>query len=162
MLTILRQEALRGLVQLALQRPAALRRSTVPGFLLATDLPVFAPEMAGEYTKQMTSQGWTVTLLRGWLFLDRELPVPRTPPMEAGGELGCCISLLERHQGGSMADRQLIRDLALSEEAGEIQVERFAMRLHGELAERLRLHQPLPDGLLPYLYHCAAKRAERG
>lgn len=143
-----------ALADVPAQRKPALRRSEDPEALLATDLPLAAHAAAVEaFVRQMSNHGWRIREKQNWLLLDVDVPVPRFSPVQAKGELGCCISLLTRH-GGSGAPKETIRAIVKAVEAGTL--ERLCLRLHREWAELLRLHQPLPGGLKPYL--CRAAR----
>lgn len=151
--------ALRAQVQTALgsvnvHRKPALRRSDRPDALLATDLPLAADrEAVQDFTERMTALGWRVGEEKNWLFLDAEVPVPEDVACsEAAGELGCCLSLLERHEG-SDAPKETIRAIVKAAEAGNI--ERLCAQLHRDWAAALRRHEPLPGGLQPYLSRAA-------
>lgn len=152
MLTALRQQVNARFAALPLRRKPALRRSDHADFLLATDLPLTCDEAtAALFVAQMEADGWHVEPVNGWLWLDHPVPVPEASPCTAPGELGCLISLLERHPG-STADAADIHALVKASEAPEAVLERLCAAWHRNWAERLRRHEPLPGGLLPYLY----------
>lgn len=152
MLSALRREVNACLLEIPALRKPALRRSDEPDALLATDLPLCAEESAvADFTARMEAQGWTVRPHRRWLLLDAPVPVPDAPvPALAPAEALCCLSLLQRHPGGE-APRDGVRLIVKAAEAGPDPFERLCQRLHRDFARALRLHQPLPGGLLPYL-----------
>lgn len=153
MMKTLRAEVNGVLMSVSCRRKPALRRSDEPEALLATDLPLAADAGAvGEVIQRLTALGWRIwPAENGWLLLDAPVPPPKTvPPSTMQGECGCCIALLARHPEDGDA-RGLIRSAVKAEEAGRQYFDRFCARLHGELAARLRRHEPLPGGLLPYL-----------
>ncbi len=153
MLTALRAEVNALLAATPVRRKPALRRSDAPDALLATDLPFAADaDAAADFIERAASAGWRVrTAENGWLLLDRDVPVPADAiPAEAPGECGCCLSLLARHpQDGDAGE--MIRRVVKAQEAGWRTFERLCGQLHAELAEMLRLHEPLPGALIPYL-----------
>ena len=152
MLAELRREVQAALLQVETARKPALRRTTVPDALLATDLPLTAGEEAvARFAEALRAQGWTVRAADGWLQLDKPVPVPAadlTAPYP--GECGCCLSLLQRHPGGA-ADALLIRRVVKAAEGGAQPFQRLCRQLHGELAEALRRHEVLPASIAPYL-----------
>lgn len=153
MLRALRAQVQQALAEAPARRKPALRRSDDPGALLATDLPLAADAAAVEaFVQRMTAQGWRIREEKSWLLLDADVPAPEFSPVQAQGELGCCLSLLSRH-GGSGAPKEDIRAIVKAAEAGTL--ERLCLRLHREWAALLRLHQPLPGGLKPYLCRAA-------
>ena len=154
MLTILRAQVQSVLYAVPAKRKPALRRSDAPDALFATDLPMIAEEEAVRaFAEDMEKQGWTVRELNGWVTLDAPVPVPDCIiPTSPAGECSCCISLLLRHREEAPA-QTYIRVVAKAAEAGKLPFERLCAQLHGEFAVRLREHQPLPGGLLPYLCH---------
>lgn len=161
MLSPLRQEVQRLLVSVPTARRPALRRSDDDQALLATDLPLLTADWA-DFARQAEEQGWRVWQQNGWLLLCR---IPNPPAMpevlpSASGELGCCLSLLSRHQEAGDAAHWLV-SLLKAEDAGAQALERYARALHRALAARLRTHEPLPGILLPYLCHAAEKAAGR-
>lgn len=153
MLSALRLQVQKVLLDVPAKRKPALRRSDDPQALLATDLPLIASEESVEaFTARMEELGWRVWTAKGWLLLDADVPVPRLQCCDAEGELGCCLSLLRRHPGET-APKESIRAIAKAAEAGTI--ERLCAQLHREWAAALRVHQPLPGGLLLYLCRAA-------
>ena len=163
MLTPLRAEVNALLAETPVRRKAALRRSDAPDALLATDLPyAAAPADAADFIERAEAAGWAVNRAEnGWLLLDKPVPVPvASVPERAEGACGCCLSLLLRHPDDGSA-RELIRELVRAEEAGNVAFERFCTALHSHLAALLRLRQPLPGALLPYLAHAYATIADR-
>ena len=154
MLTALRQQAQSMLYAVPAKRKPALRRSDVPDALFATDLPLVAEEeVIRAFAAHMEACGWTVREQNGWLTLDAPVPVPETViPADLAGACGCCISLLLRHREEAPAE-EYIRAVAKAAEAGKLPFERLCTQLHGAFAVRLREHQALPVGLLPYLCH---------
>jgi len=152
-LRALRFQVQQALAEVPALRKPALRRSDDPEALLATNLPLAADTDAVEaFVQRMKAQGWRMREVRGWLLLDADVPVPEYAPVQAQGELGCCISLLSRH-GGIDAPKEDIRAIVKAAEAGTL--ERLCLCLHREWAALLRLHQPLPGGLKPYLCRAA-------
>lgn len=159
MLTPLRAEVNALLARTTVQRRPALRRSDAPDALLATDLPYAAEAMAvADFISRAEAAGWYVKrAANGWLLLDKPVPVPGVDmPASASGECGCCLSLLARHPGDGGA-AGLIREVVRAEEAGAIAFERLCGDLHARFAAMLRLHQPLPGALTPYLIHAYRK-----
>lgn len=150
MLKPLRQAAQEQLSAVPASRRPALRRCNDAGALLATDLPLIATRDAVQaLTGRMEQLGWRWRLVRGWLLLDADIPVPPwRVPDHLHGECGCCISLLLRHPGAD-APAEPLRELAKAAEAG--QLERYCMQLHAAMAASLRRGEALPGGLLPYL-----------
>ncbi len=152
MLTALRQQVQSVLYAAPAKRKPALRRSDALNALFATDLPLVADaEDVRAFREAVACLGWKTIEHNGWLLLDAPIPAPAvTVPASLQGACGCCISLLIRHPDAAPAE-DLIRASAKAVEAGRQAAERFCTRLHGELAARLRMHQPLPGALLPYL-----------
>ncbi|MBR4082281.1 MAG: hypothetical protein IKK21_10900 [Clostridia bacterium] len=153
MLTALRRAVNARFAALPLRRRPALRRSDNDEYLLATDLPLTCDEeTTARFICMMEADGWRVTRVRDWLWLDHPVPPPQVDPAAAVGELGCLIALLERHPAGA-ADPAEIRALVKAQEAGTL--ERLCAALHRDWAVRLRCGEPLPGALLPWLYACA-------
>lgn len=153
MLTALRAAVNARFDALPLRRKPALRRSDDEAYLLATDLPLTCDEAtAARFISMMEADGWRVTQVGDWLWLDHPVPVPDAAPTAACGELGCLIALLERHPGGA-ADPAEIRALVKAQEARTL--DRLCATWHREWAVRLRRRAPLPGTLLPWLYACA-------
>ena len=152
MLTKLRAQVQGVLYAVPAKRKPALRRSDAPDALFATDLPMIAePEAVCAFVADMETLGWNVREEKGWLTLDAAVPVPEySLPTALIGECGCCISLLLRHQEEGAAE-DAIRAVVKAAEAGRLSFERLCGQLHGEFAAKLRIHQPLPGALLPYL-----------
>lgn len=163
MLRPLRQQASDALNALPVRRRPALRRSDAPDALLATDLPFAADEDAvATFVAGMERLGWRVWRAQnGWLLLDAPVPVPEAPALvRAEGACACCLSILQRHpQGGDASDA--IRDVVKAAEAGRQPFERLCALLHERLAAMLRLHQPLPAALIPYLQRACHDLYER-
>lgn len=155
MLTALRASVQAHLARVPVWRKPALRRSDDPRALLATDLPQAADaEAVLRFMAALGEEGWLIRREKDWLLLDHAVPVPDAALPEAlSGEAGCCLSLLMRHPEGE-APQELIRALAKAAEKGPMDVERFCAGWHGELAQGLREHAPLPGKMIPYL--CAA------
>lgn len=158
MLRALRQQVQEALYAVPAKRKPALRRADAADALLATDLPLIADqETVQAFIATMEAQNWRVREHNGWLLLDRCVPVLEYGiPGELAGECGCCISLLLRHPEDAQA-AMLIRSVVKAADAGRQPFERLCAQLHGEFSTRLRLHQPLPGALLPYL--CCAYAA---
>lgn len=160
------RQAMQVLLQgITSRRKPALRRSDDPDALLATDLPLVAEtQEVARFCALCRQEGWHVWPSGGWLLLDHALPAPACSAEEmqrllaaTEGDMHCCLSLLLRHPEGGEVPPEVLRALLKAEEAGIQPLNRFCRALHGQLAEQLRLHQPLPDGLLPYLCHAAKK-----
>jgi len=151
-LTALRHQVREHLEALPAQRKPALRRTDDPGALLMTDLPRIAgPEEVAAFIAALEKEGWRAWQEPGWLLLDHDVPVPDRPwPDAFPGEWGCCLRLLRAHPGKD-APREYIRALVKAAEQGNDKVERLCKAWHGEFAARMREHQPLPGGLVPYL-----------
>lgn len=163
MLSPLRAEVNALLAQTPVRRKPALRRSDAPEALLATDLPFAAEDGAvADFIAMAEAAGWHIGRAdNGWLLLDKPVPAPSADmPAQAEGECGCCISLLARHPDGGDA-AELIREVVRAEEAGVRAFEQLCIRLHEDLAARLRCHQPLPGALLPYLAHAFNTLSDR-
>ena len=155
MLTALRAAVNARFAALPLRRKPALRRSDHSDYLLATDLPLTCDEdTTAAFIRLMEDDGWRVTPVKGWLWLDHPVPPPLCEPAAASGELGCLISLLTRHPGGE-ADPAEIRALVKAREAGTLP--RLCAQWHRDWAVRLRKRESLPAALLPYLYACAQR-----
>ncbi len=131
------------------------------GTLLATDLLLLVPAPQRDAVRQnLEAAGWITHLAaNGWLLLDRpvEPPVPRGGVLR--GEAACCASILQRHPGEGV-DEEAVRCLARAQEMGRDKVEQACRTLHRALAEKLRRHETIPAGLLPYLQ--AAAEEEEG
>ena len=154
MLGEMRREVREELDRCPVSRPAVLRRSDLPDALLACDLPTVADEATvAAFIASMEERGWTVRRAVIWLILDKPVPAPTCPetPVTATGEAANVISLLERHQN-DVQDVEAVRAVVKAAEAGPRNLERLCRQLHGAWAEKLRLDQPLPGALLPYLY----------
>lgn len=152
MLTALRAACRSHLDRACARRAPALRRSSAPDALLATDLPLIAPEEAvAAFRRDMAREGWAIREEKGWLLLDHPIP---PPPMQTvtdySGEAGCCLWLLLRHPGPD-CPAAWVRALVKAQEEGAASLERLCRAWHGELARRLRLGLSLPGGLAPYL-----------
>ena len=154
MLTPLRAEVNALLADTPVRRKPALRRSSAPDALLATDLPHAADAQAVEgFLRRAEAMGWHVYAAQnGWLLMDKPVPVPAWSMPETAGHCGCCISLLQRHPEAGEAGGY-IREVVRAEEAGAGDFIRLCERMHAEFAAMLRQHQPLPGALLPYLAH---------
>ena len=160
MLSALRAQVNAELLRLEVNRRPALRRSDDPEALLATDLPLAASaETAEGFVRRLRELGWRVWMAaNGWLLLDADVPLPEAAPAEEDvtGECGCCLSILARHAEENGLAAEWLRTIVKAAEAGEKPFGRCCGQLHAYLAELLRLHQPLPGKLLPYLkraYH---------
>lgn len=141
-------------------RKPALRRSDVPGFTLATDLPLCADETTvADFVQQAAARGCRAVLSNGWLLLDPVIRVSISASSVVPGdsEAACLISLLHRHPD-TIHDPECIRRLARACDAGSGAMARLYPQLHHEWAQRLRRHEPLPD-VLPYLLYCCEKRS---
>ena len=152
MLTPLRRKMQALLAAVPVRRKPALRRSDAPEALLATDLPLAAEKAAvADFIALSEKAGWTVMRRGNWLLLDHPVDAPDCPvPAELPGEAGCCLSLLLRHGGGD-APEEDIRALVKARDAGSTALERLCAAWHRDWAARLRRHEPLPGGLIPYL-----------
>lgn len=152
MLKALRTQVQHMLYAVPAKRKPALRRTDAPDALLASDLPqVAAPEGVDAFRAALACLGWRCMEQDGWLMLDAPIPVPEADvPAGLTGACGCCISLLLRHPDNGPAEEE-IRAVVKAADAGRIPFERLCGRLHGELAAKLRQHEALPGGLLPYL-----------
>lgn len=160
MLRALRRQVQACLASVPCRRRPALRRTDNPAFLLMTDLPQAAsPQDVAAFAEGLRHLGWTVEEAPGWLLLDCPIPAPACPPPESyPGEAGCCAWLLQQHPGGD-APPDMLRALVKAAECGAPQVEQLCKAWHAQLAAMLRQHQPLPGGLLPYLF-AAMKEAQ--
>lgn len=152
MLKPLRMQVQLLLADVPARRKPALRRSDEPNALLATDLPLIADDAAVTgFVRAAETLGWRTRMHRGWLLLDAPVPAPECDvPVRLQGSCGCCLSLLLRHREEAPAE-DLIRAVVKAADAGRQPLERLCGQLHGELAARLRRHEPLPGALIPYL-----------
>ena len=155
MLKPLRAEMNALLADTPVRRKPALRRAGTPDALLATDLPLAADAQAVDgFLRRARLLGWCAFALEnGWLLLDKPVPTPvNDDAPELDGPCGCCLSLLRRHpETGD--PRPYIRQVLQAQEAGAGELLRLCQRMHAGFAAMLRLHQPLPGALLPYLTH---------
>ena len=154
MLRMMREQVQSVLGGIPAKRRPALRRCDAPDALLATDLP-FAADAAEvqAFCARMNALGWKTRQQSGWILLDAPVPAPaEAVPASLEGECGCCISLLLRHREEQTA-AEYIRAVVKAAEAGKQPFDRLCGQLHAEFAVRLRLHEPLPGALLPYLCH---------
>ena len=145
-----RQELKDTLSRTETDRMPVIRRSLLPDWLYATDLPAAASESILEaFISRADQAGWKVKREDGWIQLDRKVSVflPGMIPEEwtAGPAAACCRSLLERHRdhlipsdGG--AERMLLK---AGEESPE-SYEEVCRKLHALWAEMLRIHQGIP------------------
>ncbi|MGN0778576.1 MAG: hypothetical protein ACI4MJ_05465 [Aristaeellaceae bacterium] len=140
------------LAALPVARKPALRRPDAPDALLATDLPLAAEESTVQaFIAMAQAQGWTVSRWESWLYLDHPVDAPCCPvPAVLEGEAGCCLSLLMRHADGA-APAEDIRALVKARDAGDQAIARLCAAWHRDYAARLRRHEPLPGGMIPYL-----------
>ncbi len=153
MLRELRAQVNALLADTPVRRKPALRRSDVPGALLATDLPYAADEKAtADFIARAEAAQWSIRRAEnGWLLLDRPVPMPDAPEMTYyQGECGCCLWLLRQHPDNGDA-AEMIRQLVRAQEKGPAEIERFCGALHASLAAMLRRGEALPGGLAPYL-----------
>ncbi len=132
-------------------RPPALRRSPLPDYLYATDLPgLCSPSALAACCQEAESLGWAWHVERGWLHLRR----PAIAPPEGGfcgpfgPEAACCAQLLSRHagKGGMLPSRWEEAAFALIKagEEGPAAYERVCRALHQSFAECLRRGESLP------------------
>lgn len=151
MLSEMRSEVRQELDRCVTKRPPVLRRADVEDALFATDLPAVASqETVMAFTKAMKRLGWQVRPAVIWLHLDKTVPVPPAREVRADGEMGCCLSLLQRHPKG-VQDEKAVRLLCKAGEQNAMVLEKVCAGLHRQWAEKLRLGQPLPGLLMPYL-----------
>ena len=162
MITQLRHELQALWAELPCSRPPTLRRCRHENALLATNLPFIASSAdVRHFTDVCRLTGWTVSEKDGWLLLDHPVPVPDCRiPQTPSGEIGCLISLLLRHPQDDAPCEGEIRALAKVCEESPAAAELFCASLHENWAQRLRRHEPLPGGLLPYLCFAHAKCKE--
>ena len=162
MLTALRQQVQSVLYAVPASRKPALRRADAEDALFATDLPLIAEaDSIRTFIADMEQRGWTLHERNGWLLLDAAIPVPEhAVPTAPAGECGCCISLLLRHMDDAPAEEH-IRAVVKAADAGKQPFERLCVILNERLAAMLRLHQPLPAALIPYLQRACHDLYER-
>ena len=153
MMTALRRDLLMLLQQMPCNRTPTLRRCRSDQALLATNLPfIAAPEAVAAFREACGTLGWTVTESGGWLLLDHPVPPPEASvPGTLSGECGCLFSLLQRHPADDAPCSGDIRMIAKACEDSPGSVRRVCEEMHRQWAVRLRRHEPLPGGLLPYL-----------
>lgn len=153
MLTALRTQLAALLDACQVRRKPALRRSLSPHALFSTDLPLAAEETAvAVFMQSAQAQGWFVTREGDWLQLDHPLPPPPVLPVPpCAGYAGCALSLLMRHPGDDACTADELRALCKAAESGPSALEKLCRVLCRDWAARLRRHEPLPSGLLPYL-----------
>lgn len=156
MLTALRLELNTLMAAAQPSRKPALRHANREGWLLCSDVPSLLDEAAlTALCDQLHAAGWQTQLQNGWLYFDKPVPVPVVDmAAEFPGEVGCVVSLLRRHNDAAPCG-EAIRLLCCAHDKGAVQVERLCRTLHQQMAEKLRLHQPLPGGLLPYVIRAA-------
>lgn len=161
MLKELRAEVRAELDKLEAKRSPVLRRSELPDALLACDVPtVCTPEVTEAFARALEAKGWTVRRAVIWLMLDKPVPMPAPDMSVKGeGEVACCISLLERHPS-LVPDAKAVRAICKAAEQNPMALRRVCAALHAEWAEKLRLDETLPGGVLPYL-QTAVKEVEQ-
>ena len=158
LLTEYRSQLRELLASLGLRCP--VRRCADPSYLLS--LPLFLQadaDTAGAFLTWVSEAGWESRERDGWLLMRRPVPRPEVweEPAMGDGATGALLSLLKRHPGGPEPDRETVYALLKAGEEGPRTLEREAARLHGVMAEKLRLHGELPD-LYPYLCGCLEGR----
>ena len=127
-------------------RRPVLRRSLHEEWLYTTDLPGLCTEQDMErIVSSLASAGWESMMDRGWLQMKK---TAEEPPKEwfdgpFGPEAGCCLSLIDRHPGGSGGE-QAQRMLIKAGEQGALAYEEACALLHREWAVRLREGKRLP------------------
>lgn len=161
MLTALRAQLNAAMSACCPSRRPALRHAGCEGWLLCSDVPqLVQADALHALCAQLHANGWRTAQLKGWLYFDKPVPVPQADPQSLlPGEAGCVASLLRRHPGAAPCD-EAIRTLCCAYDKGPVHVERCCRQLHSELAARLRQHQPLPGGLLPYIIRAARQKEE--
>ena len=144
-----RRELLAALPE-TLPRPPALRRASSGDALLATDLPLFAPEAAARLPEALPRWRFAASP-NGWLLADPPYDAPDTVTVAfIPGEAGWLLRRLTLHPGAE-TDLPALRALLKAAEQSPAALEHEAGRLHRLWAGRLRKHQPLPGALLPWL-----------
>ena len=132
---------------LSLARRPALRRSSRPDYLFATDLPSFASAPCRDLFRESALRlGWDILECGGWFHLrkaDSSAP-PGWFPAEPRGEAACLRALLQRHPDRQAPASELLLPLLKAREQGEETWEKACRTLHRELARRLREGIPFP------------------
>ena len=145
MLTRARAEIAELLKGLPVSRPPAVRRAIPDDWMLACDLPQCAEaEAVGRFVRCAEESGWRVDRRDGWILLDKTEVLDAYAgdhtgsPLRASGEMGCVLSLLERHPE-FREDPSILRMLAKASELSPVAAEPEYRKLHEALAIRLRL-----------------------
>lgn len=160
MLKVLRQELNDLFAAWALPRKPALRRASQPAWLFVTNLPLLSGESYTHHLQILQEAGWQTQEEKGWLLLDKAVPLPGdVSPCNGTGEVACCISLLERHPS-DLCPASLLRTLVKAGETSPQELEKCCARWHADWSVLLRKKQPLPAGLLPWLYDAARHHKE--
>ena len=138
-------QALLGTVPVS-RRPT-LRRSLLPDWLYASDLPRCAEEdCCRAFAARVEALHWEVRVQEDWMQL-RKTGLRFTPewfPERAGPEAGCLRELLLRHPGSADPALESIA-LIKAREEGPDAFELACRALHRELARRLRAGEPFPE-----------------
>ncbi|MDO4483038.1 MAG: hypothetical protein Q4C54_00990 [Clostridia bacterium] len=141
MLTKEREQLRMLMAQAGFHRRPALKRCQDPDYLMATDFPAAASEEQTEvFVHSLQNHGWLCTRKGNWLFLDKEsyeLPNPPVPDTIPAGEIGCCISLLQRHMS-DCGDIRLVRLLMKTADESAQKTEALCLVWHREWAAGLR------------------------
>ena len=150
----LRKELLSALSECGARRQPALRRSTDPDWLYATDLPAAADESRADgLAGELEAAGWRTEVRGQWIFLDAEAAEPPEGWYEGefGAEAERCASILERHaDANSRGEREgaeaggIVRRLIKAGEEGQGAYAKLCRDLHAEWAEKLRKKEPIP------------------
>ena len=143
----LREEIHSLFAGLELKRRPALRRSLLPDYLFATDLPRFAAQaQVAAFSARAESLGWELLLRSEWLNMRKcGLVLPENLlPSFPGSESDCLRILLRRHPGSADSDRAVFLLMKAREEGGPA-MEAACRKLHREFAAALRRKEDLPS-----------------
>ena len=149
MLTRARAEIAELLKGLPVSRPPAVRRAIPDDWMLACDLPQCAEaETMDRFVRCAEDNGWRIERRDGWILLDKTEILDLCAgdhtgsPLRDSGEMGCVLSLLERHPV-FREDPSILRILAKASELSPVAAEPECRKLHQEMAVRLRLRSSL-------------------
>ncbi len=122
-------------------RAPVLRRSRLPEFLYATDLPACASAGAcAAFLLAAAEAGWESTSVGGWICLRKAgclFPEPWPFFLPGDGEGACLRELSRRHPGLLPSRAQAIALLKAMEE-GPAELEKACRSIHEDFARRLR------------------------
>ena len=143
----LRKEMAEIMASRLLKRTPAVRRSSMPEWIYATDiLLLLNGDEQDSLLKELAGKGWEYREEHGWLQMRKSAPEPPEDWYEGsfGPEAACCASLLDRHPSKGSEAETAQRVLIKAGEEGDNAYEAACRQLHQEWAEQLRRGDPLP------------------